>query len=64
MLFNKYIRSSPIEINPMDQFVTDKSLIRTRFKGFDYEIPDYETMIKQLGDWMQEHKYLYPHYDL
>lgn len=64
ILFNKYIRSSPIEINPVNQFVTDKSLIRTRFKGFDYEIPDYEIMIKELGDWMQEHKYLYPHYDL
>ena len=64
MLFNKYIRKNPIEIIPIDQFIADKSLIRTRFDGFDYQIPGYETMIKELGDWMRVHKELYPHYEL
>ena len=63
-LFNKYIRKIPIEIYPQDSFITDKSLIRTRFEGFDYRIPDYETMIKELGIWMRKHKELYPHYEL
>ncbi len=63
-LFNKYIRKNPIEINPMDRFVADKSLVRTRFEGFDYQIPGYETMIKELGEWMRAHKELYPHYEL
>lgn len=63
-LFNKYIRKNPIKIIPMDRFVADKSLIRTRFEGFDYEIPGYETMIKELGDWMRNHKELYLHYEL
>jgi dTDP-4-dehydrorhamnose reductase len=63
-LFNTYIRKNPIEINPMNRFVTDKSLIRTRFDGFDYKIPGYEIMIKELGDWMRAHKELYPHYEL
>lgn len=63
-LFNVYIRKNPIEVNLMDKFIVDKSLVRTRFEGFDYEIPGYETMIKELGDWMREHKELYPHYDL
>lgn len=63
-LFNTYIRKNPIEINPMDRFVADKSLVRTRFDGFDYQIPGYETMIKELGEWMRAHKELYPHYEL
>lgn len=63
-LFNSYIRKTPIEIVPMDKFVADKSLIRTRYDGFDYQIPGYGTMIKELGDWMRGHKELYPHYDL
>jgi dTDP-4-dehydrorhamnose reductase len=63
-LFNTYIRKTPIEIIPTDRFVTDKSLIRTNYDGFDYKIPGYEVMIKELGDWMREHKMLYPHYDL
>ena len=63
-LFNTYIRRNPIEINPMDKFVADKSLVRTRYKGFDYKIPDYKTMIIELGDWMREHREMYPHYDI
>lgn len=63
-LFNTYIRRNPIEINPMDKFVTDKSLVRTRYEGFDYKIPDYKTMIIELGDWMREHREMYPHYDI
>lgn len=63
-LFNRYIRKYPIEIVPVDKFVTDKSLIRTRFEGFDYRIPGYRTMISELGDWMRAHKELYPHYEL
>lgn len=63
-LFNTYIRRNPIEINPMDKFVADKSLVRTRYEGFDYKIPDYKTMIIELGDWMREHREMYPHYDI
>ncbi len=63
-LFNEYIRITPIEINPTDRFVVDKSLVRTRFDGFDYEIPGYEVMVKELGGWMRDHKELYPHYEL
>lgn len=63
-LFNTHIRKNPIEINPIERFIADKSLVRTRFEGFDYQIPGYETMIKELGDWMRAHKELYPHYEL
>ena len=63
-LFNTYIRKIPIEIVPTNEFIADKSLVRTRFEGFDYQIPQYKTMIKELGEWMRNHKELYPHYDL
>lgn len=63
-LFNEHIRRTKINILPKDSFVADKTLIRTRFEGLEYNIPDYETMIKELGEWMRLHKEIYPHYDL
>lgn len=62
-LFNKYLRSDSIIINPIDGVNADKSLKRTNFE-MDYIIPDYETMIKELAEWMKRHKDLYPHYNL
>ena len=63
-LFNEFIRREQIEIRKVDKFIADKSLIRTRYDGFEYEIPDYRTMIMELGEWMRAHKELYPHYDI
>lgn len=63
-LFNNYIRNKKIIINPVDKFVADKSLVRTRFEGFNYRIPCYEVMVKELGEWMRTHRELYPHYEL
>lgn len=63
-LFNVYIRKEPIEIRPIDGVVKDKSLVRTKYAGFDFPIPDYETMIKELGEWMRAHRELYPHYNI
>lgn len=62
-LFNQYLRKEQVEIIPQDKVVVDKSLKRTRW-DFKYIIPDYEQMIIELGDWMQIHKVLYPHYQL
>ncbi len=63
-LFNEYIRADEIEIKQKDDFICDKSLIRTRYEGFEYIIPGYEQMIKELGEWIREHKSLYPHYNV
>lgn len=62
-LFNHYLRNDEVDIQPYDDFVADKSLVRTN-NDFDYRIPDYETMIAELAVWMREHKALYPHYKL
>ena len=62
-LFNQYIRKEKVKIIPVDKMAADKSLKRTRWE-FSYRIPDYEQMVSELGDWMREHKNLYPHYEL
>lgn len=63
-LINQYIRKIPVDVMPVDTVKIDKSLVRTRFEGFDYQIPDYEIMIAEMGQWMREHSELYPHYQL
>ena len=62
LLFNKHLRAEPAEIVPEESFKTDKSLVRTDSGQFSYKIPDYEEQVKELGEWMREHKSLYPHY--
>lgn len=62
-LFNQYIRAEKVTILPVDRMAADKSLKRMRWE-FDYKIPDYETMIRELADWMRAHRELYPHYEL
>lgn len=62
-LFNQYLRGNAVTIVPVDQMVVDKSLKRTNW-DIDYRIPDYETMVEELAQWMKMHKALYPHYEL
>ena len=62
-LFNHYLKGNSLEIEPIDNIVSDKSLKRTRF-DFGYVIPDYEKMVAELAAWMRQHKNLYPHYDI
>ena len=62
-LFNYYFRGDELEIEPFEEFVSDKSLVRTRL-DFDYIIPDYEKMVIDLSRWLVENKHLYPHYNL
>ena len=62
-LFNTYLRNGTINIRPVDKMAADKSLKRTRW-DFNYQIPDYRTMIVEMANWMRAHKDLYPHYNL
>lgn len=62
-LFNHYLRSDSVKINPVEGISADKSLKRTRY-GFSYLIPDYETMISEMAVWIKTHKQMYPHYKL
>lgn len=60
-LFNKYMRYGQIEILPSDNLSLDKSLINNR-TNFSFKVPDYETMVAEMKEWIDNHKDLYPHY--
>lgn len=62
-LFSKYLKNNEIKIKAVEGVNSDKSLKRTNFE-MDYLIPDYDTMVKELAEWMKAHKHLYPHYDI
>ncbi len=62
-LFNHYLRGDSITINPIEGINADKSLKRTKY-DFSYLIPDYETMVVEMADWIAAHKTMYPHYNL
>ena len=62
-LFNHYLRNNELIIHPVKGIVVDKTLVRTNI-DFNYQIPDYSSMIREMAEWMRAHKKLYPHYNL
>jgi len=48
-------------INPVDQYVVDKSLVNTR-TDISYKVPSYDTMVEQMKEWIRKNDALYPHY--
>jgi dTDP-4-dehydrorhamnose reductase len=62
-LFNRYFKGDSLKINPVEGILADKSLIRTNYE-FNFLIPDYETMIAELAEWIKNHKDIYQHYNI
>ena len=60
-LFKKYMDKEDLNIKKSDKVRIDKSLIRTNYE-FEYKIPSYELMIKEMCEWIKMHKAKYPHY--
>lgn len=60
-LFNEYIRTEKIVIEPDASVSTDKSLRKTRFL-LNHDVPDYRTMVMELSEWIRKHEGMYPHY--
>lgn len=58
-LFKKYF-DKDININENPDVVSKKTLVRTE-KSFDFGIPSYDQMVKEMREWVIEHKDLYPH---
>lgn len=52
----KEIWGKPIEILKNNDAKSDKSLINNR-KDFNYKIPDYNVMLKELFEWMKNYDY-------
>ena len=62
LLFNHYFKGDSLKINPVEGILADKSLIRTKYE-FDYLIPDYETIVSELVEWIKNHENMYTHYN-
>lgn len=61
LLFNKYFRSGKLDIQPNNKLQLDKSLRCTR-KDFNFVVPSYEQQVKEMKEWVESHRDLYPHY--
>lgn len=55
-LFKKHFNKE-ITITPKSDFVSDKSVMRTT--DFDFEVPSYDQMVKEMADWVNNHESLY-----
>jgi len=55
-LFKKHFNKE-VEIERKSDYVSNKSLVRVT--DFDFNVPDYDTMIKEMSEWVDEHKDLY-----
>lgn len=60
-LFNKYFKNGEIEIHPNKKLQLDKSL-RSKRNDFSFIVPTYEQQIKEMREWVDTHRRLYPHY--
>ncbi len=62
-LFNEYFRDGSVDIVPNDKLQLDKSLRRLR-NDFSFVVPSYEQQVKEMKEWVDSHKEIYPHYFL
>ena len=62
-LFHKPFRNGEVSINPDSRLQLDKSLRRKR-NDFSFVVPSYEQQILEMREWVENHKDIYPHYNL
>src|ERR1035437_7661494 len=55
-LFKKHFNKN-ITINRKSDYVSNKSLVRAT--DFDFEIPSYDQMVKEMSEWITAHESLY-----
>lgn len=60
-IFNEVFKENKLIVNKVDGNVQNKSLVDTR-KDFDFVVPTYEEMIKEMRDWIIDYKKYYSHY--
>jgi len=57
-LFKEIFDKTDVEIEPYDGFAVDKTLVNTR-TDFDYAIPAYPEMIREMKAWVDNHQGIY-----
>ena len=55
-LFKKHFNKN-IDIQPKSDYVSNKGLIRTT--DFDFDVPSYDDMVRDMADWVTQHSELY-----
>lgn len=60
-LFDRYCRQNHILIQEETSTVCDKTLVNTKVKHL-LPVPNYETMVQELSDWIRNHPDLYQQY--
>lgn len=61
-LIKKEFKRKNVILKPAQGTAADKTLSNTR-KDFNYVVPNYETMIKDMRVWIEDHPDLYKHYE-
>ena len=62
-LFNRYFRGGSVSVEPIDEPILDKTLVRTH-RAYAFEPASYDQQIAELAAWTRAHADLYPHYHL
>lgn len=60
-VFNEVFFNEELIIHPIEVLYTNKKLINTR-TDFNFNVPDYHTMVLEMKQWIDQHPLLYPHY--
>ena len=60
-LFNSIYKNGEMTIIPNGDYYIDKSLVSIR-TDFEYEVTNYEKMLKSQKDWILKHHSIYSHY--
>jgi len=55
-LFKKHFNKD-IELDKKSDYVSNKSLVRTT--DFDFNVPSYDDMVKEMSEWVSNHEELY-----
>lgn len=60
-LFKEVFERKGMTVTPVESSAIDLTLVNTR-TDFDYQVPDYKTMIGEMREWIENHPKLYKHY--
>lgn len=61
LLFNEHMRRGKVRVVPDGTVRLDKTLVRTNF-GPTFTPGPYERQVREMAEWVREHRRLYPHY--
>ncbi len=61
-LFKTVFDRQDLMIKPVEALAVDKTLLNTR-QDFNYNVPDYSTMVSDMKVWIDRHPKLYKHYE-